>query len=175
MTAKINLSNNICTNIITCPYADNDFAFVEQLQAKAFGPGRFARAAFRVRERFLIDKNLSLIAKVKDKRVGFVGITPISINKINGYLLGPLVIDKKYRAMGIGRELVTKAIKNALEKAGEFVLLVGDLSYYESMGFVATNIGSIKFPAPVDPKRILVHCKNGGLIDRLYGELEAFI
>ncbi len=34
-----------------------DDAFVEDLQALAFGPGRFARTAFRVRERFPIDKS----------------------------------------------------------------------------------------------------------------------
>ncbi|MBN9308315.1 MAG: hypothetical protein J0J13_03265, partial [Devosia sp.] len=32
-----------------------DDPFVEDLQAIAFGPGRFARTAFRVRQRFPID------------------------------------------------------------------------------------------------------------------------
>ena len=41
-----------------------DDVFVDELQAIAFGPGRFARTAFRVREQFPIDPSLSLIAEV---------------------------------------------------------------------------------------------------------------
>ena len=41
-----------------------DDQFVEDLQALAFGPGRFARTAFRVRERFPIDKSLSLVTEI---------------------------------------------------------------------------------------------------------------
>ncbi len=42
----------------------DDDEFVADLQELAFGPGRFARTAYRVRERFPIDKSLSLIAEV---------------------------------------------------------------------------------------------------------------
>ena len=34
------------------PATAEDTAFIEELQAIAFGPGRFARTAFRIRERF---------------------------------------------------------------------------------------------------------------------------
>src|SRR5881392_1572386 len=69
--------------------ADDD-TFVEELQALAFGPGRFARTAFRVRERFPIDTSLSLIAEVDGVRSGSVWMTPISIGGVDGYMLGPL-------------------------------------------------------------------------------------
>ena len=180
MTIKSTLNNNIIgtkpvPNIVISDYKKSDFEFVEKLQAKAFGPARFVRAAFRVRERFPIDESLGLIAKIDGQRVGSVSMTPISIAKINGYLLGPLVTDKDYRGLGIGRKLVIEASKNALKANGEFVILVGDLSYYSEMGFRQANLGSIKFPAPVNEKRILVHCKDEDLIDKLNGELAAFI
>ena len=76
-----------------------DDRFVEALQALAFGPGRFARTAFRVRERFPIDKSLSLIAEIAGVPVSSVWMTPISVGGINGYLLGPLATDPAYRGV----------------------------------------------------------------------------
>ena len=59
-----------------------DDVFVEALQALAFGPGRFARTAFRIRERFPIDKSLSLIGEIGGKPVSSVWMTPISIGGV---------------------------------------------------------------------------------------------
>ncbi len=167
-------ADNSGENIFIYPYKNSDRQFVEQLQAKAFGPARFVRAAFRVREQFPMDNNLSFTAKKNNEYIGFVGMTPISINKINGYLLGPLVTHIDYRGLGIGAKLVKKACKKAFENGGEFILLVGDLPYYKSMGFeIAKN--EIKFPAPVDKERILLNCNQNDLASKIEGEIEAFI
>ena len=104
-----------------------DDHFVEELQALAFGPGRFARTAFRVRERFPIDPSLSLIGEIGGLPVSSVWMTPISVGGINGYLLGPLATDPKYRGQGAGKLLVREACRLALgRQEGHFVLLVGD-------------------------------------------------
>src|SRR5690606_8889817 len=83
-----------------------DDQFVEELQALAFGPGRYARTAFRVRHRFPIDRSLSLIAEIGGVPVSSVWMTPVSVGGINGYLLGPLATDPKYRGLGAGKMLV---------------------------------------------------------------------
>lgn len=104
-----------------------DDVFVEELQALAFGPGRFARTAFRVRERFPIDKSLSLIAEIDGQAVASVWMTPISVGGIDGYLLGPLATDPAYRGRGAGKLLVKEVCRMALARGeGSFVLLVGD-------------------------------------------------
>ena len=77
-----------------------DDAFVDALHDLAFGPGRFARTAFRVRERFAIDPALSLIAEVDGQRCGSVWMTPISVGGTNGYLLGPLATHPDFRKRG---------------------------------------------------------------------------
>ncbi|MGV3650957.1 MAG: GNAT family N-acetyltransferase, partial [Devosia sp.] len=56
-----------------------DDAFIDDLHAIAFGPGRFARTAFRVRERYPIDPSLSLVAESDGTACGSVWMTPISI------------------------------------------------------------------------------------------------
>lgn len=152
-----------------------DDTFVEDLQALAFGPGRFARTAFRVRERFPIDKSLSLIAEIGGVPVASVWMTPISVDGINGYLLGPLATDPKYRGQGAGKLLVHEVCRIALErKQGSFVLLVGDEPYYGPLGFAKTTHGAIQFPGPVDPARVLLHSADPELATTLRGPIAAF-
>lgn len=153
--------------------ADDDF--VEELQALAFGPGRFARTAFRVRERFPIDKSLSLIAEIDGLPVASVWMTPISVGGIDGYLLGPLATDPVYRGRGAGKLLVKEVSASALARGeGSFVLLVGDEPYYGPLGFAPTTPGAIQFPGPVDPRRVLLHSGDQTLALRLSGPIAAF-
>jgi predicted N-acetyltransferase YhbS len=153
-----------------------DDAFVENLQALAFGPGRFARTAFRVRERFPIDASLSLIGEIDGKAVASVWMTPISVGGIDGYLLGPLATDPAYRGRGAGKLLVREACAEALGRGrGSFVLLVGDEPYYGPLGFARTTPGAVQFPGPVDPARVLVHAPaNPALAQTLKGPIAAF-
>lgn len=152
-----------------------DAAWIDQLQALAFGPGRFARAAFRVRERFEIDPEFSLVAEIEGVPVSSVSMTPISLTGVNGYLLGPLATDPAHRAKGAGRALVREVAERVLKaNAGNFVLLVGDEPYYGPLGFIKTKPNAIIFPGPVDPARILVHSRKPVEAQDLHGPIAAF-
>ncbi len=151
-----------------------DDEWVLDLQALAFGPGRFAKTAFRVRERFPIDKSLSLVAEIDGKPVSSVWMTPISVGGKNGYLLGPLATNPDYRGRGAGKLLVKEVSRMALEREGvEFVLLVGDHPYYGPLGFDKTTHGAIQFPGPVDPERVLLHAPDASLAKELAGPIAA--
>ena len=152
-----------------------DDAFVEDLQALAFGPGRFARTAFRVRERFPIDKSLSLIAEVDGTACGSVWMTPISVGGIDGYMLGPLATHPNFRKRGAGKMLAKEVTRIALERGqGSFVVLVGDQDYYCPLGWQVTTPGAIKWPGPVDPSRVLLYAEDKTLATRLKGAIKAF-
>jgi predicted N-acetyltransferase YhbS len=152
-----------------------DDVFVEELQALAFGPGRFARTAFRVRERFPIDTSLSLIAEIDGHAVASVWMTPISVGGIDGYLLGPLATHPDFRKRGAGKLLAKEVSRIALERGeGSFVLLVGDRDYYCPLGWVPTQPGAIEFPGPVDPSRVLVYSNDPTMAVRLAGPIKAF-
>jgi predicted N-acetyltransferase YhbS len=154
------------------PYVQDDLEWVECLHALAFGPGRFARTAFRVREMFAVDPGLCLIAEHEGVRVGVVWMTPISLNGINGHLLGPLASDPEYRNRGIGRMLVRAVTGLALNQQNSgFVLLFGDARYFARLGFELVSGNSIVFPGPVDCARILVSCGSDTHVDRLVGKL----
>jgi len=168
-------TTSITQPIVVRPATPDDDEWVEHLQALAFGPGRFAKAAFRVRERFPIDTSLSLVALIDGVEVSSVWMTPISLSGINGYLLGPLATDPTYRNRGAGKRLVRDVSAMALARGqGQFVLLVGDAPYYAPLGFVPTVPGAIRFPAPVDPNRVLVHAPDPALATRLKGRIAAF-
>ena len=157
------------------PANAGDDAFIEELQAIAFGPGRFARTAFRVRERFPIDTSLSLVAEVDGVACGSVWMTPISVGGINGYLLGPLATHPNFRKRGAGKLLAREVTRLALERGeGTFVLLVGDRDYYCPLGWEPTTLGAIQFPGPVDPARVLLASTDPTLAASLAGPIAAF-
>ncbi len=157
------------------PATPDDDAFVEGLQALAFGPGRFARTAFRVRERFPIDPSLSLIAEVDGTSCGSVWMTPISIGGIDGYMLGPLATHPDFRKRGAGKLLAREVTRRALDRGeGSFVVLVGDRDYYCPLGWAPTMSGAIVWPGPVDPDRVLVYADDPSLAVRLAGPIKAF-
>jgi predicted N-acetyltransferase YhbS len=153
----------------------DDDQFVEELQALAFGPGRFARTAFRVRERFPIDKSLSLIAEVDGVPCGSVWMTPISVGGIDGYMLGPLATHPSFRKRGVGKMLAKDVTRVALERGqGSFVLLIGDRDYYCPLGWQPTTPGAVQWPGPVDLSRVLVYSEDKTLATRLKGKIGAF-
>jgi predicted N-acetyltransferase YhbS len=157
------------------PATAEDTVFIDDLQAIAFGPGRFARTAFRIRERFPIDTSLSLVAEVDGVACGSVWMTPISIGGKNGYMLGPLATHPNYRKLGAGKLLAREVTKRALARGeGEFVMLVGDRDYYCPLGWEPTTLGNIQFPGPVDPTRVLLFAEDKTLASTLTGPIKAW-
>lgn len=153
----------------------DDDKFVEELQALAFGPGRFARTAFRVRERFPIDPSLSLIAEINGVPAGVVWMTPISVGGIDGHMLGPLATHPRYRKRGVGKQLAREVTKLALDRGeGSFVILIGDRDYYCPLGWQPTTLGAVEWPGPVDPTRVLLYSDDKTLAARIKGKIAAF-
>ncbi len=130
---------------------------IEALHAGAFGPGRFARTAFRIRESVPHDPRLSFVAESGEgELLGSVRLTPICIGATKAQLLGPLAVVASYNGLGIGRNLMGHAMGEAARLGEGLVLLVGDLSYYGPSGFVRVPQGRITLPGPVDPARLLI-------------------
>jgi predicted N-acetyltransferase YhbS len=130
-------------------------AEIESIHAAAFGPGRFARAAFRIREGGPHDRSLSRVATIDGRVIASVRMTPIIVGETPALLLGPLAVTPTYMNRGIGRALMKESLESAREAGHKLVILVGDEPYYGPFGFGVMPIGSLVFPAPVDQKRIL--------------------
>jgi len=131
-------------------------AAVDLINEEAFGPGRFARAAARIREQGAHDRALSFVCTDDGAVIASVRMTAVMAGTVKGHLLGPLAVRPSHKNLGIGRELVRIAIEAARLTASEGVILVGDPPYYMPLGFEKVAYGALEFPGPVDPGRVLV-------------------
>jgi predicted N-acetyltransferase YhbS len=137
------------------PQSPADEAAIEKLDERAFGPGRFARTAYRLREGVEPDWDLSFVARVGTLLVGANRMTPILVGGAPALLLGPLTVEPAFRSQGVGEMLVKRSLEAAREADHGLVLLVGDEDYYDRMGFKRVPRGKITMPGPVDPDRLL--------------------
>ncbi len=142
-------------SLILEPATDNDAEPIERLNERVFGPGRYARTAYRIRETTYPDPTLSFVARVGTLLVGASAMTPIVIGDTPALLLGPLIVEPVFRSQGIGEALVNRSLEAAKAAGWKLVLLVGDESYYVRMGFKRSPKDQISLPGPVDPDRLL--------------------
>src|SRR5215212_5194991 len=132
-----------------------DAAAIERLHERTFGPGRYARTAYRIREKMAHRLDLSYTARIGTLLAGSVRLTPVRIGETPALLLGPLTIEPPFRDRGIGKVMMERALKDARAKGQRLVVLVGDEPYYARVGFKRVPKGTITMPGPADPARIL--------------------
>lgn len=137
------------------PETADDAEAILRLNERVFGPGRYARTAYRLRETTPQDLALSCVARIGPLLVGANAMTPIFIEETPALLLGPLIVEPVFRSQGIGEALVNWSLEKAREAGARLVLLVGDEPYYARMGFQRAPAGRIVMPGPVDPGRVL--------------------
>jgi len=134
----------------------DDAATIDRLHERTFGPGRYARSAYRIREGKGHVLSLSFTARIGTLLAGSVRQTPVCIGQTPALLLGPLTVEPPFRGRGIGTALVKRALEEARAKGHKLVVLVGDEPIYAKSGFRRIPKGLVKMPGPVDPARLLI-------------------
>jgi predicted N-acetyltransferase YhbS len=154
-------------NVLNRPVALADLPLIEELHARVFGPGRFTRTAYRVREGAAPISRFCRIALLDGRIVAAVRFTDIAIGGVGGaLLLGPLAVDPDFAGKGFGRQLIGEALEAAKADGVRLVVLVGDEPYYGRFGFRAAPPGQITLPGPVDARRLLAaELEPGALVD----------
>ena len=152
-----------------------DLPAIRKLEARAFGPGRFAKTAYRLREGVAPDWSLSYLARIGGMLVGANTLTRIAIGGAPALLLGPLTVEEAFRARGVGEALAQKSLDAAKAAGCRLVILVGDPPFYDRLGFARTPFGRFQFPGPVDPARLL-HCElQPGALEAYRGAVTLFV
>ncbi|MGB6538691.1 MAG: N-acetyltransferase [Xanthobacteraceae bacterium] len=159
--------NDISLTIL--PECKEDAQAIERLHDRAFGPGRYAKTAYRLREQAEHVVDLSFVARVGTLLVGSVWLSPIRFGEHRALLLGPLAVEPAFRERGIGQALIARALKEASAKGHRLVILVGDEPYYAKSGFARIPPGRAIMPGPVDPARLLVAELVPGAFDGVSG------
>jgi predicted N-acetyltransferase YhbS len=138
------------------PETNEDAAAIDRLNERAFGPGRFAKSAYRLREQVAHRLDVSFTARIGTLLVGSVRLSAIRIGEAKALLLGPLTVEPAFREQGVGQALIERALTEAKAKGHRLVILVGDEPYYGKSGFRPVPPGRALMPGPVDPARLLV-------------------
>jgi predicted N-acetyltransferase YhbS len=144
---------------------------IEEINAEAFGPGRFTRAAHKIREGGPHARDLSFVATVDGHVIASVRLTPIAVGEGRAMLLGPLAVRPSWKNLGIGRKLMAIAADAAREKGARAIVLVGDAPYYGPLGYGQVKPGTMTMPWPVDPARLLVLELVPGAAAALHGTI----
>jgi predicted N-acetyltransferase YhbS len=153
------------------PETPEDAVQIERLHERTFGPGRFARTAYRIREGVAHTPGLSFTARIGTLLVGSVRMSPVRIGGTPALLLGPLTVEPPFRGRGIAKALVARALEAAKAQGHGLAVLVGDEPYYGPLGFARIRKGQVTMPGPVDPARLLVAVLQPGAFEGVSGEI----
>ncbi len=153
------------------PETGADAAAIERLHERTFGPGRYAKTAYRLRERVAHRLDVSFTARIGTLLVGSVRLSPVRIGETKALFLGPLTVEPPFRERGIGQALIARALDAARAKGERLVILVGDEPYYGKNGFNRIPAGRVEMPGPVDPARLLVAELAAGAFDGVSGPI----
>jgi predicted N-acetyltransferase YhbS len=161
--------NDISLTIL--PETKDDAEAIERLHERTFGPGRYAKTAYRLREQVTHRPDLSFTARIGTLLVGSVRLSPVRIGESKALLLGPLTVEPAFRERGVGQALIARALTDATAKGERLVILVGDEPYYGKSGFHRVPRDRVIMPGPVDPERLLVAELVPGAFDGVSGRV----
>ncbi len=151
------------------PEQPGDMVAIEALLDLTFGPGRFTKTAYRMREGTTPISELSYVAESKDGLVGSIQFSPIQVGTRPTLLLGPLVVHPDCQGQMIGFDLMTQGLDRARVIGHSAVILIGDAPYYARVGFEPLPRGRLILPGPFDAARLLGCALKEGALEGLEG------
>jgi len=136
-------------------------AAIEALLDASFGPDRFAKTAYRLRDGVDSIPALNLVAIEHDEHgrevvVGTIRYWPILVGGATpSILLGPIAVAAHLQGSGLGSKMIRMSLNKAVALGHKSVILVGDAPYYERFGFTRALTLGMEMPGPVDMSRLL--------------------
>ena len=105
---------SVVDDIVVRGVTASDLAAISRLHALAFGPGRFVRTAYRVREATPVISPYCRLVADRCELIAAVRMTRIAIgDQVGSVLLGPLAVHPDYANKGYGRRLVSESLEAA--------------------------------------------------------------
>jgi predicted N-acetyltransferase YhbS len=121
-----------------------------------FGPDRFRKTAYRLRDGIAPLDELGLVATQGSRLIGTIRFWQVAAQGVSStLLLGPIAIHPDFHGRGIGQTLMNASLENAKAQGWDAVILVGDEPYYRRFGFTRSLVQNLALPGPVDLARFL--------------------
>ncbi|GIX13841.1 MAG: N-acetyltransferase [Paracoccaceae bacterium] len=152
------------------PETPEDVPEVEALYDTCFAPGRTALSSYRLRDGVAPIAALCRLARDEyDAVVGAIRYWPVRVGERGtpALLLGPVAVHPTRQGEGLAGMLIRTTLDRARELGWSRVLLVGDEPYYRRFGFA--RCGSVTFPPPTNPDRVLARELEPGALADLSG------
>jgi len=153
------------------PLDQIDSAMIEAVLDRAFGPGRFARTAYRLRAgtdwlpglSFAVLDEQSLLA-------GTIQVWPLALTDPDGrrhplLMVGPVAVLPERQGQGFGSALML-AMNAALAPAAPLPqVMIGDPEYYERFGFFSAPAAGWRIPeGEYEQRRLLLRSANPAVL-----------
>jgi putative acetyltransferase len=142
-----------------------DVEVIHSIHQSAFPTEAEARLIDRLREDRKL--TLSLIAEAKDRVVGHVAFSPVSIDPQSpaqrGVGLGPVAVLPEWQGTGIGEKLITRGIEDCRRDGYSFVVVLGEPEYYERFGFRRASLFGLGNEYGVDDPFMVLELRLDGL------------
>ncbi len=134
-----------------------DGAAIEEMTAAAFGPDRFHKTVYRLREDVPAIRELCFVClDQKERLVASIRNWPVLINeKWPAVMLGPLAIAPELRGLGYGKALMWHSMAQSRLQGHSRIVLVGDPEYYNQFGFRRDLALLLQLPGWVEERRFL--------------------
>lgn len=144
---------------------------VEALNDVAFGPERYAKTVYRLRDGVPTDPQLAFVALGdQGELLASLRFWPIQIGgKTPAVLLGPLAVQPELRGLGYGKALMRHGLAQSAAQGHRIVVLVGDPEYYNPFGFTRDAARNLALPGPVEERRFLALALAPGALDGVSG------
>lgn len=95
---------------------------------------------------------LSLVAEINDKIIGYILFTKIKIGDITALALAPLAVLPEYQRKGVGTRLITEGHKIAAKLNYDYSVVLGSDQYYSNFGYVPASRYNIYAPFDTEDK-----------------------
>ena len=152
----------------------NDHIEVVRLLDLVFAPRRKLLSSYQLRNSANKVNNLSYVIKDNSNEVvGSIRFWNIRLDShtSKGLLLGPLAVHPIYQSEGLGEKLVLNGIEQAYFDNWNWIVLVGDLSYYSKFGFSKNPTRGISIGNGLDNSRLLGLDINDSFLEGAIGSL----
>lgn len=149
------------------PLANIEPQAVEHLLDAAFGPDRFGRTAYRIREGTAAISALSFALVEDGSLIGTIQCWPVALRTKEGtayplVMVGPVAVRPDLQRGGHGRALMAHMLEAAEAHADGALMMIGDPEYYgRFFGFSADATGAWDLPGPYEKRRLLARSVNG--------------
>ena len=167
-------------NITIRQELSGDYKVTEKVIRSAFANMEFSdkkehELVSRLRKSDAFIPKLSLVAVTKEI-VGHILLSKIKISNDNQFAeslaLAPVSVLPEYQNKGIGKLLITEALREAKELGYKSVVVLGHPEYYPKFGFKKASLWGIKAPFEVPDEAFMAIDLRGNALNNVSGLVE---